>query len=118
MTITTIGLDLAKNVFQVHAVDSDGTVVVRKQLGRNKVLPFFVELPPCLIGMEACGSAHHWARELKLLGHEVRLMPPHYVNPMSNVARTMRPMRRRFAGRWAAPRCALSRSRARNSKAS
>ena len=81
MTITTIGLDLAKNVFQVHGADGNGEVVVRKQLGRSKVLAFFTELPPCLIGMEACGSAHHWARELKLLGHEVRLMPPHYVKP-------------------------------------
>lgn len=81
MTISTVGLDLAKSVFQVHAVDRDGTVVVRKRLRRNKVLAFFAELPPCLVGMEACGSAHHWARELKLLGHEVRLMPPHYVKP-------------------------------------
>jgi transposase len=81
MTISTVGLDLAKHVFQVHAIDGDGTVVLRKRLQRNKVLAFFAELPPCLVGMEACGSAHHWARELKLLGHEVRLMPPHYVKP-------------------------------------
>ncbi len=81
MTITTIGLDLAKNVFQVHAVDHRGAVVVRRQLRRNKVLSFFADLPPCLIGMEACGSSHHWAREFKLLGHDVRLMPPHYVKP-------------------------------------
>ena len=81
MTITTVGLDLAKNVFQVHAVDDNERVVVRKQLRRNKVIDFFAELAPCLVGMEACGSAHHWARELKLLGHEVRLMPPHYVKP-------------------------------------
>ena len=85
MTITTIRLDLAKNVFQVHAVDRSGAVVVRRQLRRNKVLPFFADLAPCLVGMEACGSAHHWARELKLLGHDVRLMPPHYVKPMSNI---------------------------------
>jgi len=81
MTITTVGLDLAKNVFQLHAVDRDGAVVVRRRLRRNKVLPFFAELAPCLVGMEACGSAHHWARELLALGHEVRLMPPHYVKP-------------------------------------
>lgn len=81
MTITTLGIDLAKNVFQVHGVDDHGDVVIRKQLRRNKVLPFFTNLPPCLVGMEACGSSHHWARELKLLGHDVRLMPPHYVKP-------------------------------------
>ncbi len=81
MRITTIGLDLAKNVFQVHGVDSSGDVVVRRQLRRNAVLPFFAELAPCLVGLEACGSAHHWARELKQLGHDVRLMPPHYVKP-------------------------------------
>lgn len=81
MTITTLGLDLAKNVFQLHGADGNGRVVVRKQLRRNKLLPFFADLPPCLVGMEACGSAHHWARELRLLGHEVRLMPPHYVKP-------------------------------------
>ena len=82
--ISTIGLDIAKNVFQVHAVDRSGAVVVRRQLRRNKVLPFFADLAPCLVGMEACGSAHHWARELELLGHDVRLRPPHYVKPYVN----------------------------------
>src|ERR1700728_3510038 len=77
--ITTIGLDLAKNVFQVHGVDDAGKVLVRKQLRRAEVLRFFAELPPCLVGMEACATAHHWARELTGLGHEVRLMPPQYV---------------------------------------
>ncbi len=81
MTITTIGLDLAKNVFQVHAVDSDGQVVVRKQLRRGAVLPFFAALPPCLVGLEASGGSHYWTRELKLLGHDVRQMPPQYVKP-------------------------------------
>lgn len=81
MTITTIGLDLAKNVFQVHGVNDNGEVVVRRQLRRNAVLPYFAALPPCLVGLEACGSSHHWARELKKLGHDVRLMPPHYVKP-------------------------------------
>jgi len=79
MTITTIGLDLAKNVFQVHAVDEAGTVVVRKALRRVQVMPFFARLAPCLIGIEACGTSHHWARELQKLGHEVRLMPSAYV---------------------------------------
>jgi transposase len=77
--ITTIGLDLAKNVFQVHGIDETGHVLVRKRLRRGQVLGFFAGLSRCLIGMEACGTAHYWARELKALGHEVRLMPPHYV---------------------------------------
>ncbi|NIP17542.1 MAG: IS110 family transposase [Xanthomonadales bacterium] len=79
--VTTIGLDLAKNVFQVHGVDAEGNVVIRRQLRRSQVLPFFRKLEPCLVGLEACATAHHWARELMALGHEVRLMPPHYVKP-------------------------------------
>src|SRR2546426_664235 len=75
MQITTIGLDIAKNVFQVHGIDATEKVVVRKQLRRSKVIAFFEALPPCLVGMEACASAHYWARELRKLGHEVRLMP-------------------------------------------
>jgi hypothetical protein len=77
--IRTVGLDLAKNVFQVHAIDEAGDVVVRKQLRRRQVRSFFAELSPCLVGLEACATAHHWARELTALGHEVRLMPPNYV---------------------------------------
>jgi transposase len=79
MTITTIGLDLAKQVFQVHGVDAAGHVVVERRLRRAQVVPYFASLPPCLIGMEACATAHFWARELQALGHEVRLMPPQYV---------------------------------------
>jgi len=79
METITIGLDLAKNVFQVHGVDADGAVTVRKTLRRAQVRPFFERLPPCLVGIEACGTSHHWARELARLGHEVRLMPPAYV---------------------------------------
>jgi transposase len=75
MQITTIGLDIAKNVFQVHGIDVDEKVVVRKQLRRGQVIRFFQALSPCLVGLEACGTAHHWARELTKLGHEVRLMP-------------------------------------------
>jgi transposase len=75
MQITTIGLDIAKNVFQVHGIDAAEKVVVRKQLRRGQVIAFFAALPPCLIGMEACATAHYWARELTKLGHEVRLMP-------------------------------------------
>ena len=77
--ITTIGLDLAKNIFQVHGVDETGTAVSIKRLRRGQVIAFFAGLPPCLVGMEACATAHHWARELTRLGHQVRLMPPQYV---------------------------------------
>jgi transposase len=81
MKITTIGLDLAKNVFQVHGIDAAGEVVVRRALRRGHVLSFFSKLEPCLVGMEACGTSHYWARELSSLGHEVKLMPPAYVKP-------------------------------------
>ena len=80
-TVTTIGLDIAKSVFQVHAVDAAGKVILRRQLKRRHVLAFFEKLPPCLIGIEACASSHHWSRELQALGHSVRLMPPAYVKP-------------------------------------
>ena len=80
-TVTTIGHDIAKSVFQVHGVDAAGQVVVRRQLKRRYVLAFFEKLPPCLIGIEACASSHHWSRELQALGHKVRLMPPAYVRP-------------------------------------
>jgi transposase len=79
--ITTIGLDIAKSVFQVHGVDAGGQVVMRRQLKRRYVLTFFQKLPPCLVGIEACASSHHWSRELQALGHKVRLMPPAYVKP-------------------------------------
>lgn len=79
--VTTIGVDLAKTVFQIHGVDASGVIVIRKQLRRRQVLPFFRKQPPCLVGMEACATAHHWAREIAALGHEVKLMPPHYVKP-------------------------------------
>ena len=81
MKITTVGIDLAKNVFQVHAVDERGKAVLRKQLRRDQVSAFFVNLPPCLIGMEACASAHHWGRVLRRHGHTVRLMAPQFVKP-------------------------------------
>src|SRR6202163_1413511 len=79
--ITTLGLDIAKSVFQVHGVDASGNVIIRRQLKRRYVLPFFEKLTPCLIGIEACASSHHWSRELQALGHTVRLMPPAYVKP-------------------------------------
>ena len=80
-TVTTIGLDIAKSVFQVHGVDAAGQVVIRGKLKRRYVLAFFQKLPPCLVGIEACASGHYWARELQALGHTVRLMPPVYVKP-------------------------------------
>ena len=77
--VSTIGLDIAKSVFQVHGVDADGAVVIRKRISRAKVLEFFAAVSPCLVGIEACPSAHHWSRKLQALGHTVRLMPPSYV---------------------------------------
>ena len=80
-TVTTIGLDIAKSVFQVHGIDAAGNVVIRRQLKRCHVLGFFQKLPGCVVGIEACASSHHWSRELKALGHTARLMPPAYVKP-------------------------------------
>src|SRR5262245_20678218 len=77
--VSTVGLDIAKSLFQVHGVDGGGAVVIRKRVGRAKVLEFFAALPPCLIGIEACPTAHHWSRKLQALGHTVKLMPPSYV---------------------------------------
>jgi transposase len=79
--VITIGVDLAKNVFQVHGIDAEGSVIFRRQLRRGQMLPFFKKQPPCLVGMEACATSHHWARQLIALGHEVKLMPPRYVKP-------------------------------------
>lgn len=79
--ITTIGLDIAKSVFQVHGVDGNGQVVIRRKLKRRYVLAFFQKLPACLVGIEACATSHHWSRQLQALGHKVRLMPPVYVKP-------------------------------------
>ena len=86
--ITTIGLDRAKSVFQVHGADHDGNPVLRRKLRRGQVLDFFSRLPPCLVGMEACAGAHHWARELQGMGHEVRLIPPQYVKPFVKTNKT------------------------------
>jgi transposase len=97
MRITTIGLDLAKSIFQVHGVDADGAVVVRKTLRRGQVLSFFSKLEPCLVGIEACGTSHHWARSIARLGHEVRLMAAAYVKPY--VKRPTPTMLRRSARR-------------------
>jgi transposase len=80
-TVTTIGLDIAKSVFQIHGIDAAGNVTVCRKLKRRYVLPFFQQLPPCLVGIEACASSHHWSRALQALGHTVRLMSPAYVKP-------------------------------------
>jgi len=79
--VITIGLDLAKHVFQVHGADADGSPVFNRKLRRSEVMRFFEKLPLCLVGMEACGSAHYWARAITALGHDVRLIPPAYVKP-------------------------------------
>ncbi len=97
MQITTVGLDLAKNVFQVHGVNRHGKVELHKQLKRDKVASFFTNLPPCLIGMEACSGAHHWARKLQAMGHTVRLMAPQFVKPY--VKSNKNAMRPTHAGR-------------------
>src|ERR1700731_2431119 len=80
-SVTIVGLDIAKNVFQVHGVDAGGTSVVAKAVRRGQLLSFFASLPQCLVGIEACSSAHHWARSLIALGHQVKLIPPAYVKP-------------------------------------
>ena len=79
--VTTIGFDIAKSVFQVHGINAEGHGVIRQQLRRSRVLGFFKKLSPCVVGIEACASSHHWSRELQALGHRVRLMPPAYVKP-------------------------------------
>lgn len=81
MQVVRIGLDVAKHVFQVHGVDVDGTVVLRRRVRRAEVLDFFARLPACLVGLEACSSSHHWAREIRRFGHDVRMMPARYVKP-------------------------------------
>jgi transposase len=88
MEISTVGFDLGKRVFQVHGVDSAGRVMVRRKLQRGEVVEFFAALPPCLVGMEACATAHHWARQIRALGHDVRLIPPAYVKPYVRRSKT------------------------------
>src|ERR1700756_68145 len=97
MQITTIGLDLAKHWFQIHGVDANGDVIVRRRLWRSGVIPYFRSLEPCLVGMEACATAHYWARELTALGHTVKLCRRPTGKPTSNATRTMPPMRQRSA---------------------
>ena len=117
MKITTIGLDIAKNVFQVHGIDAAEKVAVRKQLRRGQMLAFFKALPPCLIGMEACATSHYWARELTKLGHQVRLMPAKDVKAYVSVTRMMQPTPRRSARRYGGRPCGLFRSNRSSSRA-
>ena len=118
MQITTIGLDIAKNVFQVHGIDAAEKVIVRKQLRRGQIIAFFEALAPCLVGMEACATSHHWARELTKLGHEVRLMPAKDVKATSSAIRTMPPTRRQSVRRCGARPCVSYGSNRPNSRAS
>jgi transposase len=114
--ITTIGLDLAKHVFQVHGIDAQGTTVLRKRLRRGQELAFFSRIPRCVVGLEACATAHYWARELGAIGHEVRLMPAQYVRRTSNATSPTPPMRKRFARRLGDRPRDLCRSRRPTSK--
>ncbi|KGA56782.1 transposase family protein [Yersinia enterocolitica] len=88
MKVSTLGIDLAKNVFQLHGVGCNGQTVLKKKLTRDKFLPFLMQLEPCLIGMEACASSHHFARVLRQYGHEVKLIPPQYVKPYVKTNKT------------------------------
>ena len=121
MQVTTIGFDIAKCAFQVHGADRQGRAVLKRKLARSKVLVFFANLPPCLVGLEACGGAHFWARQLTRLGHEVRLIAPQYVKPYVKtnkhdaadvdlrcaigIVRSMSPMQRRSVKRCSDQAC-------------
>src|SRR5258705_10945860 len=109
--ITTIGLDIAKSVFQVHGVDAAGEVIIRRQLRRRSGLALFQKLPPCLVGIEACASSHHWSRELQALGHTVRLMPPAYVKPYVKRQKNDAADAEAFAKRSREPTCGLCQQR-------
>ena len=97
--VTRVGLDLAKNAFQVHAVDATRAIVVAHKLTRGRLVPFFAELPPCVVAMEACSSGHHWGRALIELGHEVRLIPPAHVKPTCAATKATRLTQRRSTRR-------------------
>ncbi|CAK9120870.1 Transposase [Rickettsia helvetica] len=96
MDINTIGIDIAKRTFQIHGVDRNGKTVLKKKVSRDQVLSFMVKLPKCLIGIEACGGANYWARELIKLGHEVRLIAPQFVNHMLRLIRMIRQMQKLY----------------------
>ena len=115
--ITTIGLDVAKSVFQIHGVDANGHVVIRRQLKRRFVLTFFQKLPPCLVGIEACALAHHWSRQLQALGHTVRLMLLAYVKPYVKRHKNDATEPKRSARRSPDRTCGSSRPRRRSNRA-
>ena len=116
MKITRVGLDVAKHEFQVHGVNEHGIAKVRRTLARAKVLEFFANAPPCVVGIEACGSAHYWGRELTKLGHTVRLMAAQFVIPSANAARTTPTTPRQSARRSGDRTCISWRSRLRSSR--
>ncbi len=107
MKITTIGIDLAKEVFQIHGVDANGRALLRKQLRRHEMIMFFANMEPCLIGMEACGSAHHWARKIGQYGHTVKLMAPQFVKPYVKTNKNDMAVRKRSAKQYLDPTCVL-----------
>jgi transposase len=111
MPVVTVGLDLAKTVFQAHGVDAAGETVLRRRLGRSELLAFFAKLPPCSTAKEACSSAHHWAQELVILGHDVRLIPPQYLKPYIKRTRPTRQTQRRYVKRRVVQACASFQSR-------
>lgn len=116
MKFIRIGVDLAKNYFQIHAPSSEAAPAVKRKLTRRTMREFFSNIEPCRVGMEACGSAHYWARELKAMGHDVSLMPPAYTKPYVKRVRTMPSMRRPSVKRSRDLPCVLCRSRALISK--
>jgi transposase len=105
--VSTIGLDIAKSIFQIHGVGADGAVVIRKRISRAKLLEFFAALPTCLVGIEACPTAHYWGRRLQALGHTVKLMPPSYVKAYLKRSKNMPTTRPQSARRSRSPRCDL-----------
>ena len=117
MDIKTLGIDLAKNIFQLHGVDSTGRSILRKRVPRAKLAETIINLPPCLIGLEACGSAHYWARKFQAMGHTVKLMAPQFVNCLIlNQTKMMRMMRKEFARRYLGLTCDLLQSNKLSSK--
>lgn len=117
MNVSIIGLDIAKNVFQVHGEDAEGKVVVQKRLGRKRMIEFFSKLPPCLVALEACGTSHYWGRTLRALGHDLRLIPAAYVRPFVKRNKTdARDAAALLTLRPGGPTCGRLRSRARSSR--
>ena len=108
--ITRIGLDIAKNIFVLYAVNAHGKTVKRQTLSRSKVLSFFAQTEPCLVGIESCASSQHWAREIRQFGHTVKLMNPKFVVPYRKAVKTIPTMRKRFVRPWVDLICAMSRS--------